>query len=288
MHADYFARIAQALACDEPTQKCALVKTLQQDVMQGRAAPDGDVPDGDVQTDAMQDTFTVPPPGRPARPLLVHPRDVPRRRLGTPAGRAALLHAIAHIEFNAINLALDASCRFRDMPAAFHRDWLGVAAEEAEHFSLLAAHLRSLGHDYGDFAAHDGLWQAALATADDVLARMALVPRVMEARGLDVTPALRDKLAASGDQRAAQILDLILREEIGHVAIGDQWFRQQCQVRGLQSEQTFLALLQRPGTPQLHPPFNRPARLVCGFSSAELDALEAMQAPTKPFIAASA
>ena len=280
---DYFARIAQALACDAPTQKCALVKALHQDVLQDRT-----VPDGDVRADAMQHSFSVPLPGRPARPLLVHPRDVPRRRLGTPAGRAALLHAIAHIEFNAINLALDASCRFRAMPAAFHRDWLGVAAEEAEHFSLLAAHLRSLSHDYGDFAAHDGLWQAALATADDVLARMALVPRVMEARGLDVTPALRDKLASCGDQRAAQILDLILTEEIGHVAIGDHWFRQQCQVRGLHPEQTFLALLQRPGTPQLHPPFNRPARLACGFSSAELDALEAMQAPAPAFSATSA
>ena len=142
MHADYFARIALALACDEPTQKCALVKTLQQEVMQGRTAPDDDVQDGDVQSDAMQDTFNVPSPGRPARPLLVHPRDVPRRRLGTPAGRAALLHAIAHIEFNAINLALDAVWRYADLPHEYYLDWWRVAAEEAGHFVMVRQHLR--------------------------------------------------------------------------------------------------------------------------------------------------
>jgi uncharacterized ferritin-like protein (DUF455 family) len=227
-------------------------------------------------------------PGRPDKPLLQNPQHVPQRSVHTDKGLAALVHSVCHIEFNAINLALDAIWRFAGLPPQYYQDWLLVAYEESTHFELLQDLLRQMGHAYGDFAAHDGLWQAALATADDVLARMALVPRVMEARGLDVTPALRDKLAASGDQRAAQILDLILAEEIGHVAIGDHWFRQQCQVRGLHPEQTFLALLQRPGTPQLHPPFNRPARLACGFSSGELDALEAMQAPATTFSAASA
>lgn len=212
-------------------------------------------------------------PGRPARPPLAAPTDMPRRELNGPRNHAALIHALAHIEFNAIDLALDAVQRFTAMPAAFHGDWLRVAAEEAHHFNLLRAHLCTLGHDYGDFPAHGGLWQMATATAHDVLARMALVPRLLEARGLDVTPGLRRKLAGYGDHAGAAILDVILRDEIGHVALGDRWFRQLCASRGLPVADTFRALLAQPGVPAPRAPFNKAARLAAGFTSEELDAL---------------
>ena len=165
-----------------------------------------------------------PLPGRPARPALVHPAKVPKRATSTIEGRAALLHAICHIEFNAINLALDAVWRFAGMPEAFYRDWLRVAAEEARHFKLLHAHLATLGYAYGDFDAHDGLWLMCEKTAHDIIARMALVPRTLEARGLDATPQIQQRLrgANTPDALAAvAILDIILAEEIGHVAIGN-------------------------------------------------------------------
>jgi uncharacterized ferritin-like protein (DUF455 family) len=209
-------------------------------------------------------------PGRPARPLLVAPARVPRRGTGTLEGRAALLHAIAHIEFNAINLALDAVARYSSMPEAYYRDWWRVAVEEAQHFSLLTTHLATLGHVYGDFPAHDGLWDAARKTADDCLARMALVPRVLEARGLDVTPGMRARLVAVGDTRAAAILDLILREEIGHVAIGNRWFHHLCALRGLEPAAEFRALCARYGQSPPRPPFNIEARLAGGFTREEL------------------
>ncbi len=212
-------------------------------------------------------------PGRPARPVLAAPADMPRRQLNGPRNHAALIHALAHIEFNAIDLALDAVQRFTAMPEEFHGDWLRVAAEEAHHFRLLRDHLRTLGHDYGDFPAHDGLWQMAAATADDALARMALVPRLLEARGLDVTPGLRRKLAGYGDHAGAAILDGILRDEIGHVAIGDRWFRHLCAQRDLPVEASFRALLARPGVPAPRGPFNETARRAAGFSHAELRAL---------------
>jgi uncharacterized ferritin-like protein (DUF455 family) len=156
-------------------------------------------------------------PGRPARPALVSPANVPRRSLHTAQGRAALLHAVAHIECNAINLALDAIWRFERLPDACYRDWLRVASEEAHHFSLLAEHLATLGHAYGDFDAHDGLWSMVEKTKHDIVARMALVPRTLEARGLDATPPMQAKLAQAGDARAVEILGVILRDEVGHV-----------------------------------------------------------------------
>lgn len=214
-------------------------------------------------------------PGRPPRPELVHPARVPQRGLGTAAGRAALIHAITHIEFNAINIALDALCRFGGMPAAYYSDWMKVACEEALHFSLLATHLQSLGHAYGDFSAHNGLWEMADLTQDDVLARMALVPRILEARGLDVTPAIRAKLAHQGDSAAAGILDIILADEVGHVAIGNQWFRWLCDQRGVDPLAVFGQLMIKHRAPRIRPPFNRAARLAGGFTVAELDAWEA-------------
>jgi uncharacterized ferritin-like protein (DUF455 family) len=212
-------------------------------------------------------------PGRPDRPVLVAPKDVQTRSPFTPAGRAALLHAVTHIEFNAINLALDAVWRFAGMPDAYYRDWLQVAQEEALHFSLLSDHLASLGHGYGDFPAHDGLWAMVEKTAGDVTARMALVPRTLEARGLDATPPMQARLAQAGDTRAVAILDIILRDEVGHVAIGNRWYRWLCNRDGLDPEAHYRALAQRYMAPPLRPPFNTSARRAAGFTEAEIAAL---------------
>jgi uncharacterized ferritin-like protein (DUF455 family) len=214
-------------------------------------------------------------PGRPAHPLLVAPRDVERRSMRTVDGRAAMIHALAHIEFNAINLALDAIWRFPDMPLAYYADWLNVAAEEALHFSLLCAHLHTLGFAYGDFNAHNSLWDMVEKTTGDVLARMALVPRTMEARGLDASPQMRAKLAQAGDPQAAAILDIILRDEIGHVAVGNHWFNWLCVQRGLAPLATYAALALQYKAPQLRGPFNLTARRAAGFTEPELAALSA-------------
>jgi uncharacterized ferritin-like protein (DUF455 family) len=209
-------------------------------------------------------------PGQPQRPELVSPLQVKKRAMNTPEGRAVLIHALAHIEFNAINLALDAIWRFAGMPPAYYEDWLKVAGEEAYHFSLLGTHLHSLGYTYGDFPAHNSLWEMAEKTRGDVLARMALVPRTMEARGLDATPALRAKLAQAGDIRAAEILDIILRDEIGHVAIGNRWFGYCCEQRSLDVIETYANLASEYKAPVLRGPFNMEARLAAGFTEVEL------------------
>ena len=186
-----------------------------------------------------------------------------------------MIHAITHIEFNAINLALDAVCRFAQLPDDYYRDWINVAHEEAYHFTLLATHLRDhYGHAYGDFPAHNGLWEMAEKTRDDVLVRMALVPRILEARGLDVTPGMRERLAHHGDHAAAAILDLILRDEIGHVAVGNRWYKRLCEQRRLEPAATFVLLMEQYKAPKIHPPLNRAARLAAGFTGDELDALE--------------
>jgi uncharacterized ferritin-like protein (DUF455 family) len=218
----------------------------------------------------------MPVPGRPARPHLVPPRALPQRGLGSDEGRAAFVHAIAHIEFNAINLAWDAAYRFRGMPAAFYAEWARVAADEARHFALLQARLAELGHAYGDFDAHDGLWDMALRTDHDCLARMALVPRVLEARGLDVTPAMVARLRGLGDARTAGILELILHEEAAHVATGTRWFRHCCARDGHDPGPTFIALLREHAGTALRGPFNNPARRAAGFSEAELEQLAAL------------
>ncbi len=210
-------------------------------------------------------------PGRPPKPEPVPPQKVPRRRADTLPGRAALVHALAHIEFNAINLALDAAHRFAGMPVAYYADWLKVADEEALHFDLLNTHLATLGYVYGDFPAHNGLWDMALKTAHDPLVRMALVPRVLEARGLDATPLIVDKLRAANDLAMVEILAVIERDEIGHVAIGSHWFGWLCAARGLEPETTFRQLLVDYDAPPLKPPFNLAARRAAGFSESELD-----------------
>ena len=209
-------------------------------------------------------------PGRPKRPELVPPRLVGRRSMATDEGRAMLVHALAHIEFNAVNLALDAIWRFPGMPDAYYMDWLRVAAEEAHHFTLLAAHLRTLGWAYGDFPGHDSLWEMVAKTSGDVLARMALVPRTMEARGLDAIPPLRAKLAQAGDEAAAEILDVLLRDEMGHVEIGNRWYFYLCDQRGLEPVATYDALTVQYKAPVLKGPFNVEARRQAGFTEAEL------------------
>ena len=256
-------RALEVLLIDAPAAKAAAARDLLAAARDGR---------GTLDTAAV---LAEPAglPGRPALPRLVPPEQVPRRSPFTPAGRAALLHAICHIEFNAINLALDAVWRFPGLPEAFYRDWLQVAGEEALHFTLLREHLQTLGHDYGDFDAHDGLWQMAAATAGDLTARMALVPRTLEARGLDATPPIQAKLRRAGDLRAVEILDLILRDEVGHVAIGNRWYRWLCGRDGLDPEAHYAVLAQRHGAPRLKGPFNLEARQRAGFTAEELQHL---------------
>ena len=217
-------------------------------------------------------------PGRPSRPRLVQPRELPQRGLASIEGRAALIHAVAHIEFNAINLAWDAVARFRGLPLDYYRDWVGVAVDEARHFGWLAARLADLGYEYGDFDAHDGLWDMAVRTADSCLARMALVPRVLEARGLDVTPGMILRLRKAGDDETARILEAILAEEVAHVAAGSRWFAWCCEREGLDPASTFEQLVSQHLRGALRGPFNAKARLAAGFSAAELARLDELAA----------
>lgn len=229
---------------------------------------------GKLTLDSDTDPESIPEPGRPEKPLLVPISKLPRRKLTTPEGHAALIHSITHIEFNAINLAWDAAYRFHDMPHEFYSDWIRVGEEEAHHFILLREHLRELGYDYGSFDAHNGLWEMTIKTAHDPLVRMALVPRVLEARGLDVTPDMMDRLKKYGADDSVEILELILREEIGHVEIGSRWFHYLCDQRGLDSRDTFIELMDKYLMGHLKPPFNKEARLKAGFTKEELELLE--------------
>jgi uncharacterized ferritin-like protein (DUF455 family) len=212
-------------------------------------------------------------PGRATRPLLVPHTQLKAKSMTTPEGRAMLVHSIAHIELNAIDLALDVVWRFAGMPEAFYTDWVRIAQEEAKHFSLLRQHLLSLGFDYGDFPAHNTLWDMAERTQDDILARIGIVPRTMEARGLDASPGVKNKLVSVGDHRAGEILDIILEDEIGHVASGNRWYRYLCAERGLDPVRTYAELIAQYDAPKLRPPFNMAARRLAGFEEAELAAL---------------
>jgi len=262
MQTGLHAASRQCLDLCDPVRKCDAVRQLWADYQAGSVAPDPDYP-----------VAPIGPPGRPSRPALVDPSAVPRRRLGSAAGRAALVHAIAHIEFNAINLALDAVYRFRDMPGAYYSDWLSVAADEARHFRLLQDRLTDYGVAYGDLPAHNGLWEMAEKTADSCLVRMALVPRVLEARGLDVTPGMIERLKTAGDPETVAVLEVILEEEVRHVAIGTHWFRHCCGAQGLDPEPTFLSLLRSRYGGSVRGPFNLQARYRAGFSHEEMQAL---------------
>lgn len=261
-----FATCAQALASRSIDEKLGLVDAI------ARAYHSGT-----IELDIATGVEPIDQPGYPDRLRLVPPRDVPKRSTATAEGRVALIHAIAHIEFNAIHLALDACYRFRGLPDRYYADWAHVAAEEAQHFSLLARYLTDRGFRYGDFTAHNGLWEMAQSTAADGLARMALVPRVMEARGLDVTPGILDRFARAGDAAATAILEVILRDEIGHVAIGNHWYRYLCAAQSLDPEQTFVALARQHRAPRPHLPLNRVARLQAGFTEHELEVMLALE-----------
>lgn len=254
-----YARALNILQTADPDQKRSKTRALARDWSDSAAL--GETPE------------RLPAhPARPDHPVLVPPGDVPRRRIGSPAGRAALLHAVAHIEFNAIDLALDMLCRFGldealppDQRKQFADDWLSVADDEARHFGLISDRLKALGYTYGDFPAHNGLWEAAQSTFGDIAARLAIAPMVLEARGLDVTPAMIEKFKRAGDTESADILTIIYNDEIGHVAKGAKWFHFIAQKRGNTPENYFKMLIKKHFKGQLKPPFNETARTLAGI-----------------------
>jgi len=238
----------------DPAEKCRLTRQFAADWREGRIVEAG----------------AVPPPSRPARPPrpeLLPPNRMPRRSYGGVPGRIALLHALAHIELNAIDLAWDAASRFaaEAMPKAFHDDWIQVAEDEAAHFDMLAGLLAELGAAYGDLPAHDGLWQAAEKTADDLLARMAVVPMTLEVRGCDTTPATMEKLKRNGDDRTPPVLEIIYHDEIRHVAAGVRWFVFLAERRGIDPVAAYHRLLAERFPAGLKPPFNHQARAEAGM-----------------------
>ena len=262
-----FSQLQAALLATDPSTKCALTQSLQQAALAGELQWDSDAPCLD---------FTRA--GQPDKPLLVDPKQVKPRKMATSEGYAALLHAVAHIEFNAINLALDAAYRFRGIAPEFQLDWLRVAAEEAQHFCLMRERLQAHGFDYGDFEAHNHLWDMAYKTAYDPLLRMALVPRVLEARGLDVTPAMRAKIEQKGDTETCAVLAIIYRDEVGHVKVGNEWYHHLCHQRGLDALDLFKQLIQRYDLFLFRGHLNVEARERAGFSAFELSLLQDFQA----------
>ena len=262
-----FAQLQAALLASDPDLKCQLTAQLQQHALAHSLVWDAEAPILDFAR-----------AGQPERPLLVDPKEVKPRKMGTQAGYAALLHAVAHIEFNAINLALDAAYRFRHIAPEFQLDWLRVAAEEAQHFCLMRERLQAHGFDNGDFEAHNHLWDMAYKTAYDPLLRMALVPRVLEARGLDVTPAMRAKIEQRGDLETCAVLDIIYRDEVGHVQVGNHWYHVLCQQRGLDALKLFQQLIQRYDLFLFRGHLNVEARERAGFSAFELAMLQDFQA----------
>ena len=265
MSSNLFERVWQCLQAKQAPEKCKLTHALYRDWQAGNLVVEDAAP-----------PLPIGAAGRPDKPVLVAPRQVPRRNIKTEQGRVILAHALAHIEFNAINLALDAVYRFRDMPEGFYAGWLQVADEEASHFSLLESYLNKRNCNYGDYHAHNGLWEMAQKTAHDVMIRMALVPRVLEARGLDVTPGLIKKLQQAGDDEFVSHLEIIHRDEVGHVAIGSEWFRYVCAQRGLDARFTFKQLIQDYMKGQLKGPFDEVVRIQAGFTEQELADLNEM------------
>lgn len=253
----------------DPARKAACVRLLQQDFAAGR-----------LDVEQWGEALPVPDPGRPARPELVERKHLAQRPVKELEGRLALAHALAHIEFNAINIGLDAVYRFRGLPADFYADWIRVAVEEAHHFELLRAYLHDHDRDYGDYPAHEGLWEMVRRTDDDALVRMALVPRVLEARGLDVTPGMQARLREVGEERLVAILDVIYREEIGHVEIGTRWFRHLCAERGLDARVTFRELLSEYMSGRIRGPYDELGRMHAGFTAEEMEDLRAMEMET--------
>ncbi len=264
-HRELRSQALQYLSISDPAEKCQAVSGLREAYQAGSVALDPGIL---LSSDGLEI------PGRPDRPELVNPGLVKRRSMATVEGRAVLIHALAHIEFNAINLALDAIWRFNGMPQAYYEDWLKVAAEEAYHYDLLNRHLQSQGYAYGDFPAHNSLWEMVAKTTDSILARMALVPRTMESRGLDALPPIQEKLEQAHDQEAVRLLQIILNDEVGHVEIGNRWFNYECQKQGLDPIDAYAQLVKQYEAPKLRGPFNYAARKAAGFTEAELAALD--------------
>lgn len=280
---DFWHAVTTALQTTDPLEKCRLVNHLYDELLpQIKLAELSDFPEVAPEMDLA---------GIPEKPLLVAPKDVPKRSFATEEGYAATLHAIAHIEFNAINLGLDAAWRFgRNAQQelgegmAFVKDWLRVAREESTHFSLVNAHLHTLGYQYGDFEAHAGLWEMAQATAHDIWERMALVPRVLEARGLDATPVLQEKIAQRKDMAAVKILDVILTDEIGHVYIGNHWYHALSAKRELDAMKCFTELLHKYRIVIFKGVINTDARLQAGFTQHELDWIYEVEQTLKSYV----
>ena len=261
--AELFQQIEAAILEPDADCKCELTTQLHHAWQQG-----------ELNYSPQSKILPIDDPGRPQKPELVDPRKLERRSVATESGRICLLHAFAHIEFNAINIALDAAYRFREMPRQFVSDWLLIASEEARHFQLLSQELKQRESYYGAHLAHRGLWDMVCKTRANVLHRMALVPRVMEARGLDVTPGMIAKFKQIDDQVAVEILEIIYRDEIGHVRIGNHWYHRLCEQQGLDADETFRELIKLYMGGKLRGPFNWPARIEAGFQAAELSALE--------------
>ena len=265
-------------------QACSKVLTSAKPMDKTRAAREAaslveTIPAGRIVIDAVEKPYSAAllpkRPARPHSPILVPPGAVPRRRLGSVAGRVALLHAVAHIEFNAIDLAFDMALRFTPAIAemklnndGFLRGWVAIGREEAEHFSLIEQRLNTLDSQYGNLPAHDGLWETAEKTASDVLSRLAIAPMVLEARGLDVTPAMIEKFEAHGDRASAAILQRIYEDEIGHVATGSNWFKQVCSARGIDPTSTFQKMVKSYFPAGLKSPFNEEGRSQAGIDLA--------------------
>lgn len=254
MSAAFFEGVADALAAVSVEEKKRLVAALPE-----LAEPEA----------GLCAVDEIVAPGYPAGLSFVQPGEVRRRAVGSQGGRAAMLHAIAHIEFTAINLALEHVFRFRGLPMPFYQDWLRVAEEEIDHFQQVEGRLHALGCRYGELPAHGGLWAMAEKTRESLAARMALVPRFFEARGLDATPPIIRRFESAGDEATVAALQVILRDEVGHVALGDRWFRDACRREGKAAEPAYRELLSVHG---LRPkaPLNLDARRAAGFSDAEL------------------
>lgn len=252
------------LAASDPLEKMALTENFAAQFFRGELSID--------KTESASEAIKAP--GRPDKPILVPPKNLPKRGMGTTEGRACFLHAITHIEFNAVNLAWDAVYRFRDMPREYYADFVKVASDEARHFTMLSERLQQMGMRYGDFEAHNGLWEMAEKTAHSCLARMALVPRVLEARGLDVTPGMMARLRSVGDHASADILAIILEEEIPHVTAGTRWFLWCCQQENKEPLQTFSDLITGLAKASIRGPYNLPARHAAGFGDIEMAMLE--------------
>ena len=265
-HCELRALALDVLAFKQPDEKLAAMRILYRMGQNNRLALD-------TQLDCSKDpVLNQQCPGRPDKPELIAATQTLRRGMNSTEGRAIMVHALAHIEFNAINLALDAMVRFSGLSDDYYWDWWRVAAEEAYHFSLIRRHLRSLHAEYGDFPAHDNLWEMAERTQHSFADRMAMVPRTLEARGLDACPLMQEKFRQAGDEQAAQILDIILRDEITHVALGHRWFVYACEQQQLEPIYTYRLLTERYRAPRVRPPFNWLARRAAGFYEEELSA----------------